>query len=89
MKEEFFSQLQEKEVINVCDGGCLGCIGDFILEIPSGRICTLIVPKESGRFCLFSREQAYFIPWNCIKKIGEDTILIEVEQIERLLRTID
>ena len=34
---EKFSDLQEKEVINICDGRRLGFVGDLELDIPSGE----------------------------------------------------
>ena len=43
---EKFSDLQEKEVINICDGRRLGFVGDLELDIPSGKIRTLIIPVE-------------------------------------------
>ena len=43
MKWERFSCLQEKEVINICDGRRLGCVCDLELDAISGKICTLII----------------------------------------------
>ena len=68
---EKFSDLQEKEVINICDGRRLGFVGDLELDIPSGKIRTLIIPMEGCR--------AYYIPWRCIRRIGDDIILVEVD----------
>ena len=45
MKWERFSCLQEKEVINICDGRRLGCVCDLELDAISGKICTLIIPE--------------------------------------------
>ena len=45
---EKFSDLQEKEVINICDGRRLGFVGDLELDIPSGKIRTLIIPAVSA-----------------------------------------
>ena len=33
-----FSQLRRKEVINICDGSRLGCVGDLELCIPEGSV---------------------------------------------------
>ena len=38
-----FSQLRRKEVINICDGSRLGCVGDLELCIPEGGVKALIV----------------------------------------------
>ena len=38
----------------------------------------LIVPGPR-RFCgLFGREYDYCIPWPCVKRIGEDIILVDI-----------
>ena len=80
MKWERFSCLQEKEVINICDGRRLGCVCDLEMDAISGKICTLIIP-ECG-----SKERAFFVPWRCIRRIGDDIILVEVDG-EEILRT--
>ena len=34
-----------------------------------------------GRFCCFwGRESEYIIPWNCICQIGDDIILVEIQE---------
>ena len=76
---EKFSDLQEKEVINICDGRRLGFVGDLELDIPSGKIRTLIIPMEGCRWNPFGRGRAYYIPWRCISRIGDDIILVEVD----------
>lgn len=58
---EKFSDLQEKEVINICDGRRLGFVGDLELDIPSGKIRTLIIPVEGCRWNPFGRGRAYYI----------------------------
>nr|WP_294680734.1 YlmC/YmxH family sporulation protein [uncultured Anaerotignum sp.] len=86
MKWERFSCLQEKEVINICDGRRLGCVCDLELDEASGRICTIIIPEGSSKWNLFGKERAYFVPWQCIRRIGDDIILVEVDG-EEILRT--
>ena len=41
-----FSDLKCKEVINVCDGGRLGCVTDLELDLCTGTILSIIVPGE-------------------------------------------
>ncbi|MBR4015100.1 MAG: YlmC/YmxH family sporulation protein [Anaerotignum sp.] len=80
MKWERFSCLREKEVINICDGKRLGCVCDLELDPVSGKICTLIIPEECGKWSFFGKERAFFLPWRCIKRIGDDIILVEVDE---------
>ena len=83
MKWERFSALQEKEVINVCDGKRLGCVCDLEIDIHTGKICTIIIPEDS-KWNFFAKERAFFVPWRCIRRIGDDIILIEADAEELL-----
>ena len=83
--QQRFSELRCKEVINICDGARLGYVDDLDLELPQGQILALIVPGSSCFFGLFGRECDYYIPWQCIKRMGDDIILVDVipEQIKQ------
>ena len=73
-----FSQLQCKEVICVESGQRLGFVSDILVEVPAGTVCGLVVPCP-GRLCgLAGRQEDYLIPWNAVRKIGPDIILVDV-----------
>ena len=72
-----FTDLRCKEVINICDGCRLGYVGDAVCRIPEGELTALIVPGPARCFGLFGRGEAYFIPWERSKRIGDDIILID------------
>lgn len=76
---ERFCELKQKEVINVCDGCRLGYATDLEFDSCTGNIIALIIPCENGKmWSLFnSSSKEYYVPWNCIKKIGDDIVLIE------------
>ena len=71
-------ELKMREVINVCTGLRVGYVDDVIINIDSGQILALVVPGRCRFFGLFGREDDYVIPWECIKKIGDDIILVEI-----------
>lgn len=73
------SELRCRELVNVCDGARLGYLCDLELELPEGRICAMYVPGPPRFFGLFGRDGAYRIPWNAIKKLGADVILVDVD----------
>ena len=75
-------ELRYKEVINICDGCRLGFVGDVEVLIPEGRVTALIVPGPCRFFGLFGRGEEYYIPWDCIKQIGDDIILVN-KPVER------
>ena len=74
------TELKCKEVINICDGARLGYVQDAAVELPCGQIAALVVP---GPCHLLGPRQDYVIPWGCIRQIGPDIILVDVnpEQI--------
>ncbi len=75
-------ELRYREVINICDGCRLGFVGDVEVLIPEGRVTALIVPGPCRFFGLFGRGEEYYIPWDCIKQIGDDIILVN-KPVER------
>ncbi len=74
------SDLSVREVINTSDGRRLGNIVDVELELTTGKITAVIIPGHSKIFGLFGYGDDYIIPWNSIKKIGEDVILVELTE---------
>ena len=66
-----------KEVINICDGCRLGYVSDVEIKIPEGEVCAIVVNGPLRFFGLFGRGEEYYIPWECIQRIGDDIILID------------
>ena len=75
-----FCKLTEKEVINVCNGRCLGNVIDLELDEKTGCIQAIIVPGPCKFFGMFGHEFEFCIPWKCIVRIGSDIILVEVKE---------
>jgi len=72
--------LKTKEVINECSCKRLGFICDVDIDICSGCICNIIVPGPA-KFCgAFGREGEYVIPYKCIKSIGEDIVIVNIDE---------
>ena len=74
-----FSELRYKEIINICNGHRLGFVCDAELTFPDGKLKALIVPGPARFFGLFGREPDFLIPVDCITRMGEDIILVEVK----------
>lgn len=80
-------ELREKEVINTCDCKRLGCVVDIVFDPCSGQIEAIVVPGP-GKICgFFGTDCEYIIPFACIKRIGPDIVLVEIQE-EKFLRKL-
>jgi len=83
------SDLGGKEIINLYDGAKLGLVGDADLAIgPNGVIEAIILNSRAGFGGLFGsfadRERDLLvIPWQTIKKIGSEVIIVDLQNIDR------
>ena len=71
---------KHKEVINITDGKRLGFVQDVTADLESGVITSIIVPGNSKLLNLFAGNNDIVIPWQDIKCIGEDIILVEINK---------
>lgn len=70
---------RHKEVININDGKRLGYVQDVCADLETGIITSIIVPGASNKILnIFSQANDIVIPWQNIKCIGEDLILVEI-----------
>ena len=68
---------RHKEVINITDGKRLGFIEDVDLDTENGSISSVIIPVSGKIFGVFGKDTEYIIPWDSIKKIGHDIVLVD------------
>ena len=75
--ETRIAELKYKEVISVEDGSRFGFVGDMEIDIDSGQVRALVVPGRRRLFGLLGREEDRYIPWQSVRRFGEDIILVE------------
>ncbi|HHZ14261.1 MAG: YlmC/YmxH family sporulation protein [Caldicoprobacterales bacterium] len=73
------SDFRQKEVINIRNGKRLGVIVDMEFDLQAGRITAIVVPGSNRLMGFLKGEKDYVIPWDRIKKIGDDVILVDVD----------
>ena len=73
-----FSELRNKEIINVCSGQRLGYVNDAEIELPGGQLKALVVPGPARFFGLLGREPDFLVPMDCVTKMGRDLILVDI-----------
>lgn len=69
---------KHKEVININDGKRLGFVQDVTADLESGVITSIIVPGNTKLLNMFSGNNDIVIPWQNIRCIGDDVILVEL-----------
>ena len=76
-----------KEVININDGARLGYVSDLEFRLPEGQILGAVVQTPGRFFGLFGRGEEFFIPWDAIRQMGDDIILIEKSVARQAAKT--
>lgn len=79
-----YSDIKSKEVVNILDGKKLGKTINLLIDIDCGKIRGIIVPGEKG-ISFFKSNDDIYIPWQNIKRIGDDVILVEIPADVRTL----
>mgnify|MGYP004474439165 FL=1 len=70
---------RHKEVINIKDGRRLGCVQDVCADLQTGIITSIIVPGGNNKLLnIFSSNNDIVIPWQNVKCISDDLILVEI-----------
>jgi len=75
-------ELAGKEIININDGARLGVVGetDLNVDTATGAIRSIILPRKSNLLNLWAERHELVIPWEAVKKIGMEVILVELDQ---------
>ena len=82
--ENRLAQLRYKEVVSVSDGSRFGFVGDMEVDLDTGRVTALVVPGRLRLLGLLGREEDRYIPWDAVRRFGQDIILVEDEPQPRL-----
>ena len=69
---------KHKEVVNINDGKRLGYVQDVCADLETGKITSIIVPGSNKVLNIFAQSNEIVIPWQNIKCIGDDLILVEI-----------
>lgn len=81
-------ELVGKEIVNICNGSRLGVVGDsdIAINIDSGEIQSIILPRKSNFINLWVDKQHLVIPWEAVRKVGSEVIIVEMDQSNPLYR---
>lgn len=73
-------ELREKEVINERSCKRLGYVCDIDMDICTGKIINIIVPGPCKVWGVIGRDHEYVIGFCCIKLIGPDIIIVNIDE---------
>lgn len=71
------SSLYEKEIISINDGTKLGEIYDVEIDEATGKILSIILCGKWNFIKFFRKRNNRIIPWECVRVIGEETVLVD------------
>ncbi|AEG60172.1 YlmC/YmxH family sporulation protein [Desulforamulus ruminis] len=76
------AELVGKEIVNINNGARLGVIGesDLTIDVESGAVCSIILPRRNNFINMWVDRQQMVIPWDAIRKIGEEVVIVEMDQ---------
>ena len=76
------SEFIGKEVINLFDGSRLGTVGDsdLVIDSETGEIQSIVLPNKGNLVNMWVDKQKLLIPWEAVKKIGTEAIIVELDQ---------
>ena len=69
-------ELKNKQVVCISDGCVLGYISDVELDTSKGTLTSIVIYGKLRFFGLFGREEDIVIPFDEIKVIGAETVLV-------------
>ena len=69
-------ELKDKQVVCVKDGCVLGYVSDVELDTEKGTLTSIVIYGRLRFFGLFGRENDIIIPFDEIRVIGAETVLV-------------
>ncbi|RJX22684.1 MAG: YlmC/YmxH family sporulation protein [Desulforudis sp.] len=82
------SQMAGKEIVNIADGSRLGVVGhsDISIDPSTGEIYSLLLPRRPNVLNVWTGQQELVVPWDAVRKVGTEVIVVELDQTQPRLR---
>ncbi|MDQ0286636.1 YlmC/YmxH family sporulation protein [Desulfofundulus luciae] len=82
------TELAGKEIVNIYDGARLGVVGesDVAIDIETGQVQSIILPRRGNPISFWFDRQQLVIPWEAVRKIGSEVIIVDLDQANLNLR---
>ena len=76
--------LKQKEVVNIITCRRLGAVLDVQMDLDEGTVEKIIVAGPSRIYSFLGSDSEYLIDYPAIRQVGDDIILVEVDEDECL-----
>ncbi|WP_054694835.1 YlmC/YmxH family sporulation protein [Syntrophomonas palmitatica] len=82
------NDLVGKEMVNIYDGMRMGTVGDsdMLIDEENGQIISIILPNRGNAFNFWTDRQKMVVPWEAVKKIGREVIVVEIDHTHMRLK---
>lgn len=82
------NELIGKEMVNIYDGMRMGTVGesDMLVDEETGQIVSIILPNRSNALTFWADRQKMVIPWEAVKKIGREVIVVDIDNTHMRLK---
>ena len=77
------AHIQCKEIIDIASGVRYGLVSDVELDLDRGAVEALVIRGRARLWGLLGREPDIVIPWSCVRRVGEDIILVDAASLEK------
>lgn len=76
------SELVGKEIVNIYNGARLGTVAesDLVIYAETGAIDSMIIPNKGNLINLWFERQNLTVPWSHVKKIGNEVLIVELDE---------
>ncbi len=73
------NNLRQMEIIDINSGSKMGYIKDLKVDCEDYRIISILLPTQKSSW--FNKNNSIEIPWEKVKKIGVDVILVDGSEV--------
>lgn len=73
------NNLRQMEIIDINSGMKMGYIKDLRVDCEDYRIISILLPSQKSTW--FNKNNSVEIPWEKVKKIGVDVILVDGSEV--------
>lgn len=67
-----------RDLVSIRDGQRIGFGCDLEFDAQSARITALVIPGRKRLFGLLGKEEDRVIPWELVKVVGSDAVLVDL-----------